>query len=95
VVLIIAGHLLVDPADRGAYLEANAGAVRRARGAIGCLDFVQAADPLDPSRINIFERWASEEELLAFRGSGQPDDGSPPVRSAEVRRYIISSVEDP
>jgi quinol monooxygenase YgiN len=94
-VLIIAGSLIVDPADRAAFLAANSDAVGLARKAAGCLDFVQAADPLDPSRINIFERWDSEDDLMAFRGAGQPASDSPPIQSAEVRRYLISAVEDP
>ena len=93
--LIIAGRLILDPAHRTAFLAANADVVRQARQAAGCFDFVQAADPLDPSRINIFERWDTEEKLLAFRGEGQPASDSPPIQSADVKRYIISSVEDP
>jgi quinol monooxygenase YgiN len=93
--LIIAGSLFVDPDDRETFLTANADAVGQAREAPGCLDFVQAADPLDPSRINIFERWESESLLLAFRGAGQPDSDSPPIRSADVKRYVISAVEEP
>lgn len=93
--LIIAGRLILDPVHRAAFLAANADAVAQARQATGCLDFVQAADPLDPSRINVFERWDSEEHLLAFRGAGQPATDSPPIQSADIRRYIISGVEDP
>jgi quinol monooxygenase YgiN len=94
-VLIIAGTLTVDPDDREAFLTANADVVGQAREAPGCLDFVQAADPLDLSRINIFERWESEDHLLAFRGAGQPESDSPPIRSADVKRYIISAIEEP
>ena len=93
--LIIAGSLVVDPPDRAKFLAANSDVVGEAREAPGCLDFVQAADPLDPSRINVFERWDSEEHLLAFRGAGQPPSDSPPIRSDNVRRYVISAVEDP
>jgi quinol monooxygenase YgiN len=93
--LIIAGNLMLDPDDRAAFLAANADVVGQARQATGCLDFVQSADPLDPSRINIFERWDSEEHLLAFRGAGQPESDSPPIRSADVKRYVISAVEEP
>lgn len=93
--LIIAGRLTLDPDDRERFLAANADAVELARQARGCLDFVQAADPLDAGRINVFERWDSEEDLLAFRGAGQPVADSPPIRSAEVKRYVISDVEDP
>ncbi len=93
--LIIAGSLNLDPAYRAAFLAANAGVVGQARQATGCLDFVQAADPLDPGRINVFERWDTEDHLLAFRGAGQPDSDSPPIESANVMRYVISAVEEP
>lgn len=93
--LIVAGCLIVEPADRAAYLSANSEAIRLARDTTGCLDFVEAADPIDPDRINIFERWESEGHLLAFRGARQPSSESPPIQSADVKRYIISGVEDP
>jgi quinol monooxygenase YgiN len=93
--LIIAGSLTVKPSDRAAFLTTNSDAVGQARRANGCLDFVQAADPLDPGRINIFERWDTEEHLLAFRGEGQPSSDSPPIQSADVKRYVIASVEEP
>jgi quinol monooxygenase YgiN len=94
-VLIIAGSPIVDPADRAAFLAANSDVIGLARQADGCLDFVQAADPVDPARINIFERWESEDHLLAFRGAGQPSSDSPPIQSADVKRFVISAVEDP
>lgn len=93
--LIIAGRLIVDPTRRASFLDANADVVGQARQATGCLDFVQAADPLDPSRINIFELWETEEHLLAFRGAGEPASDSPPIQSADVVRYVISAIEDP
>ncbi len=93
--LIIAGRLILDADDRDRFLAANADVVELARRTPGCLDFVQAADPIDAGRINVFERWDSEEHLVAFRGAGQPDANSPPIRSAEVNRYVISAVEEP
>ena len=54
----------------------------------------QAADPLEPGRILIFERWQAETALLAFRQSdpdGEPP-GLPKVLGADVKRYEISSV---
>ena len=93
---IIAGELRLDPADRDHYLDAVASVAPQARAAPGCLDFVQAADPVEPDRINVYERWESDEALLAFRAlPGGPDAGTPLLRSAAVRRYRIASVEDP
>lgn len=93
--LIIAGRLIVHPDHRADLLAANAAVVGQAREAVGCRDFVQTADPLDPTRINIFECWDTEEDLLAFRGAGQPESDSPPIQSADVKRYMISSVDEP
>jgi quinol monooxygenase YgiN len=94
-VLIIAGSLTVVAADRADFLAANIEAVEQARQAPGCFDFVQAADPLDLTRINIFERWDNEEDLLAFRGAGQPSSESPAILSGDVKRYVISAVGEP
>jgi quinol monooxygenase YgiN len=66
--------------------------VEAARAAPGCLDFSITADSVDPARIRIFERWESEQELLAFRGSGPSDAQQTAIVDADVKRYGISSV---
>jgi quinol monooxygenase YgiN len=92
--LIIAGYLVVAPADRDAYVAECASAVEAARTAPGCLDYSITADTVDPARVVIYERWGSEQELLAFRGSGPGDDQQAAILDADVRRYGISSVGD-
>ncbi|GAA5122756.1 putative quinol monooxygenase [Pseudonocardia adelaidensis] len=91
--LIIAGWLRVDPSARTDYLDACAAVVAQARSAPGCLDFALTADLLDPGRIDVYERWESDEQLLAFRGSGPDDTQTERIRDADVRRYRISAVE--
>lgn len=87
--LIIAGHLTVEPADRDAYVTDCAGAVELARSAPGCLDFALAADTLDPSRVNVYERWEDAAALAAFRGSG-PDDGTAArILAADVHEFSV------
>jgi hypothetical protein len=50
---------------------------------------------LDPARINVYERWAGDEQLHAFRGSG-PDAGqTEQIRAAEVLKYRISATGPP
>lgn len=61
----------------------------------GCLDFVQAADALEPGRISIYERWESDADLDGFRYAGGFDIETPAVRSAEVHKYRIAAVEEP
>ncbi|MEU8300831.1 antibiotic biosynthesis monooxygenase family protein [Micromonospora sp. NPDC048909] len=93
--LIVAGSLYVDPAGRDAYLASCLDTVRQARSAPGCVDFAVSPDPVEPGRINVYERWESEEQLLAFRGAGPAEEQTVAILGAEVHRYLISAVEAP
>jgi quinol monooxygenase YgiN len=93
--IIVAGWLRVDPASRDEYLAGVADVAVTARRAPGCYDFTQAADPVEGDRINVFERWVSDEDLLAFRNSGGALPVLPEVVAAEVHKYRISAVEAP
>jgi quinol monooxygenase YgiN len=90
--LIVAGHLIVDPDERSAFLDDAATAVRLARAARGCLDFSLSADLLDPGRINILERWESREDVVAFRGSGPSGEQQAAIRDAQVAEYEVADV---
>jgi quinol monooxygenase YgiN len=91
--IIVAGALTVDPNGRDAYLDGCASVVAAARQAQGCHDFALSPDLLDPSRINVYERWDSEEDLHRFRGSG-PDDGQrAALLNIQVNEWAI--VEEP
>ena len=72
--IIVAGSLTVDPSGRDAYLDGCARTVEAARRAPGCLDFALSPDLLEPGRINVYERWDTDDDLHRFRGSG-PDEG--------------------
>lgn len=93
--LIIAGHLVVSPSERDAYVAECVTTVEAARAAPGCLDFSITADITDLARIRIYERWEGEEQLLAFRGAGPSDDQQAAIVDADVKRYAISSVGEP
>ncbi|RKN49586.1 putative quinol monooxygenase [Micromonospora endolithica] len=92
---IVAGSLYVDPEAREDYLAGCVPVVRAARSAPGCVDFAIGPDLVEPGRINVYERWESEEQLLTFRGSGPSDDQAAAIRGAEVHRFLISGVEAP
>ena len=91
--LIVAGHLTVAAEDRDAHVAASAPAVAQAREAPGCLDFAVTADSLDPQRVNVVERCESADALLAFRGDGPSGEIAARILDADVRRYVIASVE--
>jgi quinol monooxygenase YgiN len=91
-VLIVAGHLTVDPAERDAYVAECVAVVEAARSAPGCLDFSVTADIVESSRICVYERWENEDQLLRFRGSGPSDAQQTAIVAADVRRYEISAI---
>jgi quinol monooxygenase YgiN len=90
-VVIVAGHLVVDPSQRDDYLSGCVDVVRQARRAPGCLDFALSADLIDPGRINIFERWESQAAVEAFRGSGPSDEQGAAIVSAAVAEYDVEA----
>jgi quinol monooxygenase YgiN len=90
--VIVAGQLFVDPAQRERYLADCVGVVRQARSAPGCLDFAITADLIDPGRINVFERWVSQEAVTTFRGSGPSEEQSTAMLAASVAEYDVAEV---
>lgn len=96
-VIIIAGTLHLGANSRDEYLAAVADVAVEARRAPGCLDFVQAADQIDPERINVYERWASDGDLLRFRSVDGANPALPPLAAAAVAvaKYLIAAVEAP
>ena len=87
--VIVAGHLVVDPEQREDYLSGCADVVRQARRTPGCLDFSLSADLLEPGRVNIFERWESQAAVEAFRGSGPSDEQGAAIVAASVAEYDV------
>ena len=90
--VIVAGHITVEPQQRESYLAGCVRVVEQARGAAGCLDFAITADLIDPSRINIFERWESQAAVETFRGSGPSDEQGAAMLSASVSEYDVADV---
>jgi quinol monooxygenase YgiN len=87
--VIVAGRLVIDPTEREAYLEGCKDVVGQARRTTGCLDFSITADLVDPDRVNIFERWVSQDAVEAFRGSGPSGEQLQTIISASVAEYDV------
>ena len=90
--LIVAGHLVVEPQQRDNYLAECQQVVQQARRTPGCLDFALSADLLDPGRIDVFERWESRAAVDRFRGSGPGDEQQGSIVSASVCEYDVGDV---
>ncbi|MFD0557084.1 quinol monooxygenase YgiN [Stackebrandtia endophytica] len=90
--LIIAGSLRVAPEDRDGYVASLDNLIRTTRAKPGCLDFVIAADPVDPGRVNLLERWESEELLAAHQATADVPEPVTEILTDTVRKYSIASV---
>lgn len=89
--LIITATLYVDPERRAEFLEGSVEELRQARTEPGCIDFIVAADPLEPGRVNLFEQWASAEDFARRCASFTPAPSDVEVLSQEATKYEISS----
>jgi quinol monooxygenase YgiN len=87
--LIVAGYLVVEPPRRDNYLQGCKAVVEEARRTPGCLDFAISADLVDPSRIDVFERWESRAAVEAFRGSGPTEEQQDSIACASVSEYEV------
>jgi quinol monooxygenase YgiN len=95
--LIIAGTFEVDPARRDEFIVQKEGGMRESRAEAGCLDYVLSADPLEPGRVYLFERWESKEHLAPHLArlstpSSAPDPKAVPVLAVDLQQYEIASV---
>ena len=90
--VIVAGHITVEPQERESYVAGCVSVVEQARGAAGCLDFAITADLVDPGRVNIFERWESQAAVETFRRSGPSNKQRAAMLSESVAEYDIADV---
>ncbi|RSM71603.1 antibiotic biosynthesis monooxygenase [Kibdelosporangium aridum] len=93
--LIIAGYVTVDPAERDTFVEAHHDLLRRARQAPGCLDVAISADPVDPARVNNFERWKSREQLDAWRAVANAPNTGITMTHVAVSMYTATDERPP
>jgi quinol monooxygenase YgiN len=90
--VIVAGHVVVDPAQREANRPEWGAVAAPARRPRGCLDFAITADLVDPGRIVVLERWETQADVEAFRGSGPSAEQGTAMLSASVAEYDVAAV---
>jgi quinol monooxygenase YgiN len=93
--VIIAGHVEVDPAERDGYVHAMQDLVGRCRRAVGCLDVAITTDGLDLARVNILERWDCEEHLEAWRAHADPPDTGVEIVAENVSLFVVAEERPP
>ena len=91
--MIVQGVFVLEPEAREQFIDASIGGMRASRAEAGCLEYVFAADPLDPTRVVLSERWESMD-LLQQHLKGQvsrPVGDRPKPQSVEIVMYEVAS----
>jgi quinol monooxygenase YgiN len=88
-VVIVGGTFDVDPAQRDAFLAERLGMMLASRDEDGCLEYTYAADPLEPGRVILFERWESQAALDAHLAAISATTNITP-RSASITLYDVA-----
>lgn len=76
--VIVGGSFEIKADERDEFLAGRLEGMRASRSEPGCLEYTMSADPIDPGRVVLFERWADQASLdahLAAMGSAPPPTG--------------------
>lgn len=95
--IVIAGHVLLDPEKREPAIAAAREMMAETRKEKGCVSYTFSADLEDPGRFRIFEEWESDDALKAHFASPhmarfQQAVGGLGVREMAVQRYEVAKV---
>ncbi|KAB2340792.1 putative quinol monooxygenase [Actinomadura rudentiformis] len=93
--IIIAGKVLVDPAERDRFVEGHRDIVEQSRKQAGCLDLAITGDPLEPGRVNVFEHWESEDVLERWRAVAPRPSVSIAMSEVQVLKHEIANTRPP
>jgi quinol monooxygenase YgiN len=93
-VIIVGGTFEVEPHQREEFLAGRHEVMRKSRAEEGCLEYTFSADPLDPGRVLLFERWASQEtldvHLSSLRAAPRPSGTEVAPKAASIMLYEVS-----
>ena len=92
--LIVAGSFDLAPEDRDAFVASKLDSITSTRTEGGCLEYAMSADPVDPTRVLLFERWADQASFDAHMASlaSGPRGNGPAPKGFSVEIYDISGV---
>ncbi len=92
--VIVGGTFEVQAGSREQFLAEHLDLMRRSRAEQGCLEYTFSADPLDPSRVVLFELWASREDLdahlAALRAAPAASSATVTATSSSITAYEVA-----
>ena len=92
--VIVGGTFELDPELRDKFIESRGDMMRTSRGEAGCIEYTFCADPLDPSRVVLFEKWTDQASLdahiAAQRAAPRPTEpGIRPISSSIMLYDVV------
>jgi quinol monooxygenase YgiN len=95
--LVIAGEIEIDPANRDKAIAAALRVMEETRREPGCISYTFSGDFADLGRVRVFEEWESQAALDAHFASPhmaafQAAVGGLGVKRVAIQRYEVSSV---
>jgi quinol monooxygenase YgiN len=92
--VVVGGTFELVPGDRDAFIASRHDMMRLSRAEVGCLEYTFAADPINPGRVVLYERWESQHALddHLVRLRAEPRDSSAGIApiSSEIVMYDVS-----
>ncbi|KRB86764.1 antibiotic biosynthesis monooxygenase [Sphingomonas sp. Root710] len=96
--IIVAGWLRFDGCDCAEIIRGGGRHIAESRAEEGCIAYDWAVDPLEPSKINVFEAWGSPQALGGhFRHASyramRAHLETFPMTGFDVKLYSVAGVE--
>ncbi|MEP7202062.1 MAG: putative quinol monooxygenase [Ilumatobacteraceae bacterium] len=84
--VIVGRSFEFDPSKREQFLASRVDMMCNSRAEAGCLEYTFADNPIDPTRVVLYERWESqahlEAHLAAMQGAPKRPDEVAPISSS-------------
>lgn len=99
--IVVQGIFRVNAAEREQYLVESLETQRISRREPGCIEYVVAADPVEPDRVILSERWETRADLdahiaaLTARRAAAADVGAATITptSRELRAFEATPID--
>lgn len=93
--IILAGYVYVNSSERDRYITAFMHYTKRTRQAPGCRDVAISPDPVEPTRVNIFELWDSKSQMERYRVQTVVPNSGVEIHGGTLQEFLIESVRNP
>ena len=97
--ILIAGSMNVKPESIDAFMATAVELMRATHQEAGCIAYSFSRDPLDDTKVHIFEKWESEDALAAHMGTEHMAAfigklGDLGITGSDMKKYVGATEAD-